>query len=973
MVKIKKEGNYIVVLDELDNEIFNAPANKTFFKVDNNRISLSSDFNNRSDVEKVSFNIDEVLDSLGVSMVNPLLWLRDNTGFSTASGGSGADGIDGVDGESAYQLAVNNGFVGTEVEWLESLKGEDGLKPIGYLKLGLTGEEVINQSVLDNDDIKFNHKGNYEVDLNFWGIDESTTPLQTTQRLNNLFKWAAKCPALTDIDFPESYEFTLDVEQDTIITRYSSAYDSNVNSFPHHFAIIIQNLRNVNINFRDCKFNLVPNGWTRYQLIYGLELENVAITGGWFVGDRDGHDYETIVIQGADHEHGLGVLIEGRSRNVTLKNMKIQRVMGYGVGFYPSEPYRNSYFKLSFDLSHISEGKYNTYGVADQDEAQQPFVDSEYTKTVIRDLPVGYYDLDFLTLVGLGFFSASGITDRCPITVYWFDENDNFIISYTGDEGTLIPKPKEARKVALDFKQPLIATKWNEGFINETTGVDEPLTTEQQATQSTSNFGRTELTDFTENELLDRHFRPIRLKSDDFFDYGKYTGITVYYYDDAENFISSAPFTNDVMSVPINASKWRMFGSGTPYNTRNTRFQIFLSPLRNAENVVIDNCVFMENRAMGGAGICNRLTVKNCTFVRNGTTIQGNDKGITLGYAWDLEEGHKINKDCIFDNNRCIQNFEGSLLFYPLDNLTITNNYFDDRKLVIHEKSNNVILDNNTFVNADKGNIPKEFENKNAKFINCRIDSLWGMVENAEFIDCYIEGGTAANGFDSESLEVIEIKNSTFRLTENFSRNNFIKTYSKTSVRLINCTIINEGGGVTLIDSSSSGATFPQDTAIGLVLDGCTVKDLTLSPESRIHKILNSTLDIKLAFNASIKDSNIERYRGIDIKNSLIEVQPILGAFCKLTFDLRTNSRNNEYEFNGAPQNTFYAFEFNEDLETRGDLFRINHEGVNSRVFRAQKNAILSGTEIRSESSTGLIELNGSFEENYVTYVPQRQ
>jgi hypothetical protein len=30
----------------------------------------------------------------------------------------------GSAGASAYQLAVSNGFVGTEQEWLESLKGE---------------------------------------------------------------------------------------------------------------------------------------------------------------------------------------------------------------------------------------------------------------------------------------------------------------------------------------------------------------------------------------------------------------------------------------------------------------------------------------------------------------------------------------------------------------------------------------------------------------------------------------------------------------------------------------------------------------------------------------------------------------------------------------------------------------------------------------------------------------------------------
>ena len=32
----------------------------------------------------------------------------------------------GVQGDSAYEVAVNNGFKGTETEWLTSLKGEQG-------------------------------------------------------------------------------------------------------------------------------------------------------------------------------------------------------------------------------------------------------------------------------------------------------------------------------------------------------------------------------------------------------------------------------------------------------------------------------------------------------------------------------------------------------------------------------------------------------------------------------------------------------------------------------------------------------------------------------------------------------------------------------------------------------------------------------------------------------------------------------
>lgn len=38
----------------------------------------------------------------------------------------GTNGQDGLDGESAYQIALNNGFNGTQVQWIESLKGING-------------------------------------------------------------------------------------------------------------------------------------------------------------------------------------------------------------------------------------------------------------------------------------------------------------------------------------------------------------------------------------------------------------------------------------------------------------------------------------------------------------------------------------------------------------------------------------------------------------------------------------------------------------------------------------------------------------------------------------------------------------------------------------------------------------------------------------------------------------------------------
>jgi hypothetical protein len=51
--------------------------------------------------------------------------LLKNSGGS-GGGGSGKDGKDGKDGLSAYEIAIKDGFTGTETEWLESLKGEKG-------------------------------------------------------------------------------------------------------------------------------------------------------------------------------------------------------------------------------------------------------------------------------------------------------------------------------------------------------------------------------------------------------------------------------------------------------------------------------------------------------------------------------------------------------------------------------------------------------------------------------------------------------------------------------------------------------------------------------------------------------------------------------------------------------------------------------------------------------------------------------
>lgn len=51
-------------------------------------------------------------------------WFIDN--IDTGIRAKGIDGKDGPQGDSAYQIALNEGFSGTKLEWLISLQGKPG-------------------------------------------------------------------------------------------------------------------------------------------------------------------------------------------------------------------------------------------------------------------------------------------------------------------------------------------------------------------------------------------------------------------------------------------------------------------------------------------------------------------------------------------------------------------------------------------------------------------------------------------------------------------------------------------------------------------------------------------------------------------------------------------------------------------------------------------------------------------------------
>ena len=117
----------------------------------------------------------------------------------------------GLDGKSAFEIAVEHGFVGTETEWLESLRGADG-------KDGLPGKDGKNG--VDGKD----------------GITPDMSSYATKTDIAELQKQIESISGISYISVFESGSDTLQKYGDSIYTYYNDGYRSLAGfaeSYPH--------------------------------------------------------------------------------------------------------------------------------------------------------------------------------------------------------------------------------------------------------------------------------------------------------------------------------------------------------------------------------------------------------------------------------------------------------------------------------------------------------------------------------------------------------------------------------------------------------------------------------------------------------------------------------------------------------------------------------------------------------------------
>lgn len=144
-------------------------------------------------------------------------WLLSLKGADGKDGANGIDGKGRENGKSAYEIAVANGFSGTESEWLKSLKGADGKDGVD----GKDGKDGVTPSLSD-----------YLKAEDFMAFEDSTqyqfqTQSETILSLENrIILLESQLSGTTTITIFSACENALTLYGRELYTIYNSAYNS---------------------------------------------------------------------------------------------------------------------------------------------------------------------------------------------------------------------------------------------------------------------------------------------------------------------------------------------------------------------------------------------------------------------------------------------------------------------------------------------------------------------------------------------------------------------------------------------------------------------------------------------------------------------------------------------------------------------------------------------------------------------------
>ena len=138
-------------------------------------------------------------------------------GVDGKNGANGIDGKDGENGKSAYEIAVANDFSGTETEWLESLKGADGKDGVD----GKDGKDGITPDLSDY--LKTEDLTEFKDSTQYQFQTQSETILSLENRIIML---ESQLSGTTTVTIFSACENALTLYGSELYTIYNSAYNS---------------------------------------------------------------------------------------------------------------------------------------------------------------------------------------------------------------------------------------------------------------------------------------------------------------------------------------------------------------------------------------------------------------------------------------------------------------------------------------------------------------------------------------------------------------------------------------------------------------------------------------------------------------------------------------------------------------------------------------------------------------------------
>lgn len=142
----------------------------------------------------------------------------------------------GEAGASAYEIAVKNGFTGTEQEWLESLKGTDGTD-------GKDGEDSQVSFTLDDLIAKYLEDNPGATEEDFYkslGIDVTPSITSTVQQALKS-SVGVMCTNTRTVSFGSGVIYKLDGNTAYIITNYHVIYDSLSGAYSKDIVVYLYN------------------------------------------------------------------------------------------------------------------------------------------------------------------------------------------------------------------------------------------------------------------------------------------------------------------------------------------------------------------------------------------------------------------------------------------------------------------------------------------------------------------------------------------------------------------------------------------------------------------------------------------------------------------------------------------------------------------------------------------------------------